>query len=101
MKRKRDIIERLKEFDELSDAQKIEARIAWLEWKMVEILWLLISATSMLTAAGVAWGAGEIVGNRSLWLLAPVFLSSFAVAGWWLQRRTFRGSPPHIDFIDP
>jgi hypothetical protein len=101
MKRKPDLIERLNEFNKLADAETVEARIAWLEWKMVAVLWLLISVTSTLCSGVVAWIAGDIVGSRSLWLEVPVFLFTLALTVWWLQRHTFRGSPPHIDFIDP
>jgi hypothetical protein len=101
MKRKPDLIERMKQFNQLSDAEKIEARLAWLEWKMVEVLWLLVSITSMLIGGVVAWVTSEYVGSRSLWLLIPVCLVAWLVVGWPLQRRTFRGAPPHIEFIDP
>jgi len=95
-----DLIERSRDFDELSDAEKIEARLYWLEWKMVEVLWALISIVSMVAGALVAWFISEIMGNRSLWLLFPVWLFTWMIVGWRLQRQIFRGAPPHIDFID-
>jgi hypothetical protein len=88
-KHKRDLIERLREFDKLSNAEQVEARIAWLEWKMVEVLWLAISVSSFLAGGG------------SPWLLVPVFLLVWLVAGWRLERHTFRGAPPRINFVDP
>ena len=101
MKHNRDLIERLREFDKLSETQKVEARIAWLEWKTVEVLWALINVTSMLAGGIAAWIISGIVGSRSLWLLVPVFLVVWLAAGSWVKRRTFRGAPPRIDFIDP
>jgi uncharacterized membrane protein YoaK (UPF0700 family) len=74
MKRKTDLIERMQEFDRLSDMQKIEARISWLEWKMVGLVRFLISATSMIAGSVVAWLIGDFVGSKSAWLLVPVFL---------------------------
>jgi hypothetical protein len=55
MKHRRDLIERLREFNKLSETEKVEARIAWLEWKMVEVLWFLVGVTSMLAGGAIAW----------------------------------------------
>jgi uncharacterized membrane protein len=74
MKGKRDFIERLKEFDNLSDAQKVAERIAWLERKMIEVIWLIVAITSMLAGGLVASIASDVVGNQSLWLKVSVFL---------------------------
>ena len=54
------------EFAELPDRVKIEARLSWLEWKMLDMLWLLISLTSLLVGAIAAWLTRETIGNRSL-----------------------------------
>jgi hypothetical protein len=81
--------------------EKIDARIAWLEQKMVEVLWLLISVSSMIVGGVIAWFASELLETRSLWLLAPVAITAWLLAGWLLQRNTFRGAPPHIDFLGP
>jgi hypothetical protein len=43
------------EFAKLPDRVKIEARLSWLEWKMLDMLWLLISLTSLLVGAIAAW----------------------------------------------
>ena len=67
------------EFAKLPDRVKIEARLSWLEWKMVDMLWLLISLTSLLVGAVAAWLAREAIGNRSLWLL---FLFLFSPRSW-------------------
>ena len=63
------------EFADLSDAERIEARLSWLERKMVEILWLLISTTSAVARALAAWLVSEGFASRSSWLLAHVFVS--------------------------
>jgi hypothetical protein len=93
MKHRRDLIERLREFNKLSETEKVEARIAWLEWKMVEVLWFLVGVTSMLAGGAIAWIISDTVGSRSLWLLVPVFLLGWLAGGWWVQRRTFRAVP--------
>jgi hypothetical protein len=36
---------------------------------MVDMLWLLISLTSLLVGAVAAWLTRETLGDRSLWLL--------------------------------
>jgi len=55
----------------------------------------------LLVGALAAWITRETIGNRSLWLLIPVFVFTSLVVGWLLKRRTFTGAPPHIDLIDP
>ena len=89
------------EFAKLPDRVKIEARLSWLEWTMLDMLWLLISLTSLLVGSIAAWLTGETIGNRSLWLLIPVFVFTSLVVGWLLKRRTFTGAPPRIELIDP
>jgi hypothetical protein len=89
------------EFAKLPDRVKIEARLSWLEWTMLDMLWLLISLTSLLVGSIAAWLTGETIGNRSLWLLVPVFVVTSLMVGWLLKRRTFTGAPPHIELIDP
>jgi hypothetical protein len=95
------ILDKYEKFANLSDAEKTEARLAWLEWKMVEVLWLLVSLTSALSAALITWFISEMIGSQSPWFRAPVFVFAWLMIGLLLQRRTFRGAPPHIDLIDP
>jgi hypothetical protein len=101
MKRKPRLIERPHKFNELSDAEKIEARLAWLEWKMVQVLWHIVRLTAFIGAAIITWLTSEAAGSRSPWLLVPMFVGCLALIGWWAQRSEFRGAPPHVDFIDP
>jgi len=79
----------------------MEARTSWLERKMVEVLWSLINLVAISIGAAAAWRVGEAIEMRTAWLYAPVFLVVWGVAVWFLQRRIFRGAPPHIDYIDP
>jgi hypothetical protein len=89
------------EFAKLPDRVKIEARLSWLECRMLDMLWLLIALTSALAGIVVAWTASVIIESRSLWLLIPVFGCSALAIGWLLKRRTFKDAPPHIELIDP
>ncbi|MBR0741387.1 hypothetical protein JQ581_31095 [Bradyrhizobium liaoningense] len=89
------------EFSKLPDATKIEARLSWLEWKMVDLLWLLIALTSMLTGILVAWLFSTVSGIGSLWVKIGLFGSAFLVVGWLLKRRAFKNAPAHIPLIDP
>jgi hypothetical protein len=79
------------EFAKLPDRVKIEARLSWLEWKMLDMLWLLISLTSLLVGAIAAWLTGETIGNRSLWLLIPVFVSPRSWLDGCLSEEPSRG----------
>jgi hypothetical protein len=92
-------IARLQEYARLSDHEKIGIRLAWLEHKAVEVLWTLISLSSMLIGGVVAWVAYKE--TQSLWIAAPLGLVAFFGASWFAHRRAFRNAPPHIDFIDP
>jgi hypothetical protein len=94
-------IEELQRYAQLTPNEKIDARISWLERKMVEVLWLLCGVTSMLIGGFAAFCTSQFMDTRSMWLLAPVYFVAWLGSGWLLERRTFRGAPPHIDFIDP
>jgi hydrogenase-4 membrane subunit HyfE len=77
---------------------KLNRRIDWLEKKMVQVLWLLISATSALVRFVTSV---VLVDEQYTWLRITVFVVTWLVLGWFLQRHTFRGAPDHIRFIDP
>jgi hypothetical protein len=76
---------------------ELNERVAWLERKMVRLLWLAISGVSMFGGyiaaniidpdKGVFWGA--------------VFLGVWVISGFILQRLEFKAAPNHIQFIDP
>ena len=76
------------DFAKLPDRVKIEARLSWLEWTMVDLLWLVISLTSLLVGAVAAWLTRETIGNRSLRLLISVCVFTSLVVGWLLKRRS-------------
>jgi len=92
-------LDRYFEFDNLSDAEKSNARLSWLELKVVEVIRLINVLVAMVCGGSIASIAREIVGIRSLWLLLPVFLVVVLIAGLLLQRLAVRGAPPHIEFI--
>ncbi|MET4040459.1 hypothetical protein ABIC03_002150 [Bradyrhizobium sp. RT6a] len=89
------------EFSKLPDATKIEARLSWLEWKMVDLLGLLIAHTSILTGILAAWLFSTVSGIESLWVKVTLFGCTFLVVGWLLKRRAFKKAPAHIPLIDP
>lgn len=99
MANKRDLITDLQEYERLSEEEKIKARLGWLEQKAVEVLWALISLSSMLMGAAIAWVAYKE--TQSYWIAAALGLVAFCGAAWFAKRRAFRNAPPHIDFIDP
>ena len=96
---KRDVITRLEEFERMTDPEKIDARLAWLEHRTVEVLWALISLTSMLLGGVVVWIAYQE--TQSFWIAAPIGLVALLGSSWLVHRRAFRSAPPHIHFIDP
>ena len=53
------------QYGQLGPYEKIDTRIAWLEQKMVEVLWLLISVTS---SSSEVWPPGS---HESFWRRSP------------------------------
>jgi hypothetical protein len=114
-RKKPDLLERLTEFDAIpdaerievriacaiSDAEKIEVRIAWLEKKLLGVLYLLINATAVLMACIAGWFVRDTVGITTYCLLGPLFLVTWVGVAAWAHHRTFRDMPPHLDFVDP
>jgi uncharacterized membrane protein len=73
-------------------------RLAWLEHKMVQVLWTIVSVSSAL----IGW----LVANTTMehrygvsWF--AVFVVTWIGVGFVMQRATFKGAPTHIQFIDP
>jgi hypothetical protein len=84
------LLKRHEEFDRLSDEQKIERRLAWLERKVVEILWLLIGLTAMGIGALAAWFTHIFIAEHhiaisELWIVIPVGVVAWYAAGYWLN----------------
>jgi membrane protein YdbS with pleckstrin-like domain len=76
-------------------------RLAWLERKMVQVLYLLINAGSWL----LSWQAANLImGEKSgwsSWSWGIVFVVTFFLVFFILQRYVFKGAPKHVDLIDP
>lgn len=79
------------------EIEKLNERVAWLERKMVRVLWLLISATSAFTGFVVAYTIDKSLGWPSILVASGIFFTS----GLILHRQEFKGAPKHIQFIDP
>ena len=85
------------ELGENEEIKQIYERVAWLEHKIVRLLWLAISGASMFE--------GFIVANVTVpdkgvpWFV--VFVGVWLVLGFILQRQELKGAPTHIEFIDP
>jgi hypothetical protein len=79
------------------DVDQLNERVAWLERKMVRVLWLLVSIISAFAGFVVVYtidksfGSGSIVIGIGIWI----------TVGFILQRQEFKGAPKHIQFIDP
>jgi hypothetical protein len=76
---------------------ELNERVAWLERKMVRVLWLLVSVTSAFAGFVVAY----IIDGSFGWPSILVAIGIWIVAGFMLQRQEFKGAPKHIQFIDP
>jgi hypothetical protein len=79
------------------EIEKLNERVAWLERKMVRVLWLLISATSAFLAFVIAYTIDKSLGWPAIIVAAGIWFT----AGLILQRQEFKGAPKHIQFIDP
>lgn len=79
------------------EIKKLYERVAWLERKMVRLLWFAISAAS----AFFGWTVANVLFPEKGWLWAIVFGGIWVTAGLILQRHEFKGAPKHIEFIDP
>ncbi len=76
---------------------EISQRVAWLERKMVRVLWGLIS----LTSAGVGWLVATVTVAEHGWAWTGLFIATWLAVGFIIQRHEFKGAPPHIKFIEP
>jgi hypothetical protein len=79
------------------EVDELNERVAWLERKMVRVLWLLVSATSGFAGFMVAYTIDKSLGWPSIFVAIGIWL----IAGFILQRQEFKGAPKHIEFIDP
>jgi hypothetical protein len=82
----------------MEQINELSERVAWLERKMVRVLWALISSASALLGWIVA---NALAGEQRGWAWGTLFLGIWLTAGFILQRIEFKGAPSHIEFIDP
>jgi hypothetical protein len=80
-----------------AEIDRLNERVAWLERKMVRVLWLLVSATSAGVAGVVTYNIDKSFGWPSVLVGVGIWLA----LGLILQRMEFKGAPAHIQFIDP
>lgn len=79
------------------EVNKLNERVAWLERKMVRMLWFYVSTGSALSAFVVAYSIDKSFGWPSIAIGFGIWLT----LGLILQRQEFKGAPKHIKFIDP
>jgi len=80
------------------EIKQIYQRIAWLERKMVRVIWALTSAVSLF-AGGLVSHA--VFGDSPEWVKVGVFVAICFVANWVFIRMELKGAPEHIEYIDP
>lgn len=71
-------------------------RIAWLERQVVGLMRTVITGMSLFAGWGIARGT---VGDGDPWLWFAVFIGTWLLVGFILERSTFKGAPSHIKFI--
>jgi hypothetical protein len=82
----------------MNDERALERRIAWLERKVVRVLWTIIGIISFMAGFFTYRAAVEpSEGLIAFGCAAAVWLT----VGWYLHRLEFKGAPEHIEFIDP
>lgn len=79
------------------EVDQLNERVAWLERKMVRVLWLLVSIASGSVGFVVARTIDESHGWGSIVIGIGVWLT----LGFVLSRQEFKGALKHIEFIDP
>jgi hypothetical protein len=79
------------------EVNRLNERVAWLERKMVRVLWLLVSVTSAFAGFVVAYTIDKSYG----WPSIGVGIGIWLTLGVIISRQEFRDAPRHIEFIDP
>jgi len=90
------ISDNIRNFEELSEFDKLTFRLNWLEQKMVEVLRALVIAISVAWGCLASWIVGEMAGNHVWWLMSPVFLAAAVFTGWLAHKEAFCGAPPNV-----
>jgi hypothetical protein len=78
------------------EVDSLRDRVAWLERKMVRVLWLLVSMTSAFVGFVVAYTIDKSFGWPSIVVAAGIWLT----LGLVFSRQEFKGAPRHVEFID-
>jgi hypothetical protein len=76
----------------------LEKRVAWLEYKVVRLVWGVIALASWMLGYVAYTATVDYLGG---WIAFGVAVAVFLIAGWRLERSEFKGAPDHIGFIDP
>lgn len=76
---------------------KLNQRVAWLERKMVRVIWLLSSASSAFVGFVVAYSIDPSHGWPSIVLGSGIWITLAFIT----HRQELKGAPQHIRFIDP
>jgi hypothetical protein len=79
------------------EIDKLNERVAWLERKMVRMLWFYVTTCTALCGGMVAYFVDQSFGWPSIVIGFGIWLT----LGIIFQRRELRGAPRHIQFIDP
>jgi hypothetical protein len=78
----------------------IRQRLAWLEQKMVGIIWNIMRLAAACSAFFVAYISAEWFGLEK-WIQGVIAVVTFFATMFFLQRSESRGAPRHIKHIDP
>ena len=81
-----------------TQSEQLEQRLAWLEWKMVQILYALIAIVSLGVGIGAYFITKDVFDH---WIAIMVGAVAWMLAGSLLQRMEFKGAPKNIRVIDP
>ena len=80
-----------------TEIAQLNERVAWLERKMVRVLWLLVSVISAFAGFVVAYNIDKSLGWPSIIVAVGIWITLIFI----VQRQEFKGAPKHIEFIDP
>lgn len=80
-----------------TETEKLYERVAWLERKMVRVLYFNIALASMFAGFVVTYNIDSSFG----WISILAGVGVWLILSLILQRQEFKGAPKHIDYIDP
>jgi hypothetical protein len=79
------------------EVNKLSERVAWLERKMIRVIWLLSSAISAFIGFMIAHNVDPSHGWPSIVLGSGIWIALAFIT----NRQELKGAPQHIRFIDP